>query len=69
MAFKARETDKQLRFFSQKTGAMWQTLIDDTFDAEAIYIKAGSEFINILQKLLKDTGETFDSLAGLTSRK
>ena len=67
--FIARETDNQLRLFCQKTGAMWQTSDDDTFNAEDVYIKAGSEFKDLLQNRLTESGKTFDELAGVKPSK
>jgi hypothetical protein len=65
----ARAAGKRLKFFCQETGALWQSTNDDSFDAEAIYMKAGSEFKNLLQNLLNDTGQTFDELAGVKPTK
>lgn len=65
MTFDARDADHSLKFFCKETGAMWQSKIDDAFDAEAIYLQAGSEFKSLLEKLLQDTGSTFDKLAGV----
>jgi hypothetical protein len=69
LSFDARKGNPSIRFFCKETGALWQTTNDDTFDAEAIYLKAGSEFKNLLQKLLDDTGQTFDELAGVKPTK
>ena len=68
-AFEARDADKQIKFFCKETGAMWQSASDDALDAKAIYLQAGSEFKTLLEKLLLDTGSTFDVLAGVKTTK
>jgi hypothetical protein len=64
-AFQARLSNNKLKFFCKETGAMWQKTIDDVVDAQAIYLQAGSEFKDLLENLLVETGKTFDELAGV----
>ena len=65
LTFEARLADNQLRFFCQSTGALWNSTIDDSFDAEAIILQASSEFKVLLEDLLRETGKTLDQLAGV----
>jgi hypothetical protein len=64
--FEARLSDPSLRFFCKETGAIWQVQSDDALDINAIILLASSEFKDLLQNLLDDTGQTFDALAGVT---
>jgi hypothetical protein len=61
-----KKNNPKAKFFTHESGLAWRpTTNDDTFDVEAIYMKAGSEFKDLLEKLLKDTGKTLDQLAGV----
>ena len=67
--FEARTKEPLLRFFCKETGALWQSAVDDSFSAEEIYLKAGSEFKGLLQILLDESGKTLDQLAGVEISK
>jgi hypothetical protein len=62
---KKKEGSGLFRFFCSESGSAWQRVVDNSFDVNAFYLKACSEFPAHLDNMMKEENTTLDKLAGV----